>query len=168
MKVYNNFVAKKDFKIIEEHILGANFPWYYNKNVVGRYEDGLPEDKKNFQFTHCFYQNDKINSNQFEIILPIIKKINPFTILRIKANLLTRTLENIEHGYHTDFDKNSHKITTGVFYLNTNNGYTRFKNKTMVKSEANKYVEFNGEESHTGSTCTDENVRVVINFNYIK
>jgi len=168
MKVYKNFLNKKDFKIIEEHMLGANFPWYYNKNVVGKYENGLVEDEKNFQFTHCFYQNDKINSNQFEIILSIIKMINPFTILRIKANLLTRTPKNIEHGYHTDFDKNSHKVTTGVFYLNTNDGYTRFKNKTVVKSEANKYVEFEGIESHTGSTCTDKNIRVVINFNYIK
>lgn len=168
MKVYNNFIAKKDFKVIEENMLGANFPWYYSKDVVGKYENGLPEDKKNFQFAHCFYQNDSINSNQFELIQPILHRINPLTILRIKANLLTRTSKNIEHGYHTDFDKNSHKITTGVFYLNTNNGYTRFKNKTMIKSEANKYVEFNGEESHTGSTCTDENIRVVINFNYIK
>jgi len=168
MKVYKNFLQKKDFKIIEEHLLSANFPWYYNKNVIGRYDNGLPEDDKNFQFTHGFYHHDKINSNKFEVIQPIIKMINPLTILRIKANLLTRTSKNIEHGYHTDFDKNSHKITTGIFYVNTNNGYTKFKNKNVVKSEANKYVEFKGDESHTGSTCTDENVRIVINFNYIK
>jgi len=168
MRVYKNFISKKDLNILQEHMLGPNFPWYYNKSVVNQYEDGSPEDKKNFQFTHSFYMNDVINSDQFKILIPLIKIINPLTVVRIKANLLTRTSKIIEHGYHTDYDENSHKLTTGIFYLNTNNGYTKFKNKKIVKSEANKYIEFKGEENHTGSTCTDKNIRVVINFNYIK
>ena len=168
MKVYRNMLPTKEFKDLTNNLINANFPWYYNKGVVYEHEDGTPEDKKNFQFTHSFYMNDVINSDHFKILIPLIKIINPLTIVRIKANLLTRTSKIIEHGYHTDYDENSHKLTTGIFYLNTNNGYTKFKNKKVVKSEANKYIEFKGEESHTGSTCTDENIMVVINFNYIK
>ena len=49
--------------------------------------------------------------------------------------------------------------------MNTNNGYTRFK-KSKVRSEENKMVIFNSKEEHTGSSCTDQEFRVVINFNY--
>jgi len=168
MKVYRNMLPNKEFKDLKEYFFSANFPWYYNSNVVYSDKDGISEDKKNFQFTHAFYMNDRINSEHFKILTPLLKIINPLTVVRIKANLLIRTPKNIEHGYHTDYDKNSHKLTTGIFYLNTNDGYTKFKNNKIVKSEANKYIEFEGQESHTGSTCTDENIRVVINFNYIK
>ena len=55
---------------------------------------------------------------------------------------------------------------TGVLYMNNCNGYTKFKNGEKVLSEENKYVEFNSNLEHTGSSCTDEKRRVVINFNY--
>ena len=35
-----------------------------------------------------------------------------------------------------------------------------------IKSEENKYVEFDSSLKHTGTTCTDQKRRVVINFNY--
>ena len=36
----------------------------------------------------------------------------------------------------------------------------------QIKSEENKYVEFDCNLKHTGSTSTDEKRRIVINFNY--
>ena len=57
---------------------------------------------------------------------------------------------------------------TGIFYVNDNNGYTKFKNGEISTSEKNKFIEFNSTNSHTGSSCTDENIRIIINFNYIK
>ena len=58
------------------------------------------------------------------------------------------------------------KGKTGIFYINTCNGYTKFKNGEKIKSEKNKYVEFDSILEHTGSSCTDEKRRIVINFNY--
>ena len=90
-----------------------------------------------------------------------------FTLVRAKANLLFKTDKIYEHGMHTDFENNT-KVTTGIFYVNTNDGYTKFKNGTIINSEQNKYVEFDGNLEHTGSTCTNSKYRIVINFNYIK
>lgn len=45
-------------------------------------------------------------------------------------------------------------------------GYTKFENKKIVKSEENKIVIFNSNLKHTGSTCTDQDIRMVININY--
>tara|TARA_R100001086_G_C11810587_1_gene251420 strand:- start:700 stop:1215 length:516 start_codon:yes stop_codon:yes gene_type:complete len=163
IKVTNNFINQKDFIKLQEHMLGSFFPWYYNPMVV------FDQDSKDyFQFTHLFYNGDAdMASTHSGLLKPILDKIEPFTICRVKANLLTKTNKIIEHGFHTDFT-NDDRITTGVFYINSNNGYTKFENGQVHKSEANKFVEFNSTEMHTGSTCTDENIRIVINLNYIK
>ena len=62
---------------------------------------------------------------------------------------------------HKDFVNEGTKIKTGIFYLNTNDGYTKFKDGTIIKSEQNKYIEFDSELEHTRSTCTDSRYRIV-------
>ena len=58
-------------------------------------------------------------------------------------------------------------FSIGYLYLNSNNGYTRFKEGGKIFSERNKLVKFKGNKYHTGSTCTDKEYRSIINFNYI-
>ena len=59
------------------------------------------------------------------------------------------------------------KFKTAILYINTNDGYTRFKKKNKkIKSEENKLIDFNGRLSHTGTSCTDAPYRMVINFVY--
>ena len=57
------------------------------------------------------------------------------------------------------------KSKVAIYYLNTNNGHTVFKNK-KVKSEKNKIVIFNGDVEHKAEYQTDKDTRMVINFNY--
>ena len=56
--------------------------------------------------------------------------------------------------------------TALIFYLNTNNGYTKFEDGTVVKSIANRLLTFPTLCKHTSSSCTDVEARVNINFNY--
>ena len=58
-------------------------------------------------------------------------------------------------------------IKTAIFYCNTNDGYSLFKDGTKVKSIKNRIVIFNNDIYHTGTTCTNEKIRSVINFNFI-
>ena len=71
---------------------------------------------------------------------------------------------------HIDQDiKNNKKLKTAIYYVNTNNGYTKFKkNNKKIISEKNKLIIFDNDLEHTGSTCTDDRLRVVINFNYVE
>jgi hypothetical protein len=159
-EILNNFLEEKEFNLIKSTLLGSNFPWYYNNEVVYN-------DKHNFQFTHIFFIDHSITSNMFNLIKPLINKINPISLVRIKANLTTKTDTIVEHGYHVDYDiQKISKMKTSVFYINSNNGYTRLKNNKMIKSKENKLLTFDTDMEHTGSTCTDENIRVVINLNY--
>ena len=81
---------------------------------------------------------------------------------RVTASLTSRTVFNRKTGYHIDYPN----IRTAIFYLNTNNRYTKFKKHGKVKSIENRIVIFNSNLEHQGVTCTDEKRRVVINFNY--
>jgi hypothetical protein len=157
MKIIKNFLPKEDFEKIKATMTNPFFPWYLN--------DGVNLEKDGYiQFTHIFFNNTSyVNSSHFNLIEPILKKLKIKALLRVKANLLHRTEKIIEHGYHTDFN---YENTTAIFYINTNNGYTKFKNKKLCKSEENKLVYFDSKLEHTGSTCTDKNYRIVLNINY--
>jgi hypothetical protein len=166
MKIIDNFLEKEDFLKLKKDFESPFFPWYYND-----YVNGIEDPMDYYQFVHIFYNEGVVNSDFVKIINPILNKLesNLFMLLRIKANLLLKTNEHIEHGFHTDYDKNKNvKITTGIFYINTNNGYTLFENGKKIESVENRYVEFDYQKLHSGSTCTDKKTRLVINFNYIK
>jgi hypothetical protein len=161
VKIIDNFLSEEIFKSLQNTILGNNFDWYYNNYID--YENKI---NNKFQFIHFFFNNNWRGSN-FHLIEPILNIIEPFSLVRIKANLITKTDNIIINEFHKDF-KNINNLTTGIFYINTCNGYTLFKEGTKVESIANRFVSFDSELEHTGTSCTDENIRVVINFNYFK
>jgi len=159
VKIIDNFLSKEVFEKLQNTLLGNNFDWYYNS-----YVEYTKKPNKQFQFIHFFFNNNWRGSN-FNLIEPIINIIKPFSLVRIKANLLTKTENIIANEFHKDFD-NVSNLTTGIFYINTCNGYTLFKDNTKVESVANRFVSFDSQLEHTGTSCTDENIRVLINFNY--
>ena len=90
----------------------------------------------------------------------------PKALIRIKANAYPKNGNKIiKHRPHIDHDF-EHK--GAIFYLNTNNGYTKFETGEVVKSVRNTFVEFDNGIKHTGATCTDNYRRLVLNVNYIK
>ena len=157
MKIYKDFLSKKDFKKIESVIMGDYMPWYYNDNVIRI-------NQNSSQFTYSFIADGIQNCHQdmIDLLQPILSKLKYKKLNRIKANLITKDNEIIEHGLHIDQEEG----TTGIFYMNDCDGYTKFEDGETINSESNKYVEFNSKLRHTGSSCTDAKRRVVINFNY--
>ena len=164
MQVYKNFIDQVRFDDLAAVMSSPQFAWYYNP-VVDK-EDLNPNVKQNFQFTHTFFNFNRIQSEYFDLLTPIFIKIKPVSLVRVKANLVINTNKIVEHGMHVDFT--SPKVTTGILYINTNDGYTRFENGKKIKSIRNQYVEFDSQIKHTGTSCTNVDKRLVINFNYIK
>ena len=101
MKIYKNFLPKKDFKRIKEHIMGVNMPWYWSNGVLHPFKQ---EPISNFQFVYVFILNSKQNCHPDMIYLlnPIISKLEFKQMRKIKANIVTRTSKIIEHGMHSD------------------------------------------------------------------
>jgi len=160
-KIIDNFLPKDQFKYLEEQMLGDSVEWSYNSYIT--YSDGtLNSDLYNYQFTHTFFWKGQSRSKWIGTIDPILQKLNPSAIVRIKANLQPKTEQIITHEYHLDHNHFDGKIA--IFYINTNDGYTIFEDGTKIDSVANRLVIFDGNILHTGTSCTDQKVRCVINF----
>jgi hypothetical protein len=174
MRTIHNSLSEEEFNKVQNLLMGLQFPWFYRPIVD--YQD----DENKFQFCHYFYNDQEPKSTFLEELNPILDLIKPTALIRIKANLLTKTPEIIENTFHhdiSDYDDENRKtiypeklkqLTTAIFYVNTNNGYTEFEDGTKVESIANRMITFPTNMKHLGTSCTDEKVRIVINFNYFK
>ena len=166
MKIEDNFLKQEEFDKIQKLMMEPSpFPWFYADRIV--FED----DVDKFQFIHAFYDNHMPMSPFSNELDSIINIIQPFSIVKIRAKLLTRTSEIVESSFHVDIPLAGEKLnqwTTSIFYINTNNGYTKFEDGTKVESVANRLVSFPANMKHAGTSCTDEKIRIVINFNYFK
>jgi hypothetical protein len=159
--VIDNFLDTDTFLNVKDSIYGSTFPWFHNEHVI--YPPLDEADTWSWQLTHMFYYKVPV-SDRLHLLEPILLKLNPSAILRIKANLTPRADKIIQHGFHVDI---SHfKGKTAIYYINTTNGYTVFENGTKIESVENRMVIFDSTIKHTGTTCTDSRNRCVINFNY--
>ena len=171
MRVIDNFLPDYQFKLLSSIILGDEFSWYWNDKILE------PEDKyynpKDYQFTHTFFDRDPPVNGESSIYYELIKNSSIFSLLgvnqlyKIKANLNVRTHFHRGGGMHEDFESHPNIKNTAVYYLNTCNGYTKFKKGGKVKSVANRMVIFDSKLYHEGYCCTDQKRRVVMNFNWI-
>lgn len=161
MKITNNLLNDTDYYALAAATLGSDFPWFFQSVKVG--ENPNPT-YQTCQFTHLFYDKDTPSSDFFNLIIPILEKLDIRSLIKIKANLTIGDLDPVLSGMHFDYPYK--EATTGVYYINTNNGYTLFDNGKKIYSEKNKLLTFNSPMKHSGMTCSDEQVRVVINLNY--
>ena len=155
MEIIDNFLHSYHFKQLQSIMMGYDFNWFWNDQIC--YE-GDPF----YQFYHSFYQEDRLSKFYENVLDSFVARIKHKKMHRIKANLNTRTLFHRKAGYHIDFED----MMTAVYYVNTNNGWTKFKKGGRVKSVANRVLIFDSNLEHAGVTCTDEKRRVVMNFNY--
>jgi len=170
LEVIDNFLDESQFKYIEHIMMGDTFPWYYS-DAINLNPDLADEPKYDYQLFNTLYAAPAHKSEQFKLINSIINKINPRILLRVKANFAPANDRIIEQGMHQDVQVGEDLLdmcTTAVLYLNSNNGYTKFENGDTVASVRNRFVSFPSKMFHTGTTCTDEKCRIVLNLNYIK
>ena len=109
------------------------------------------------------YYKDKPKYKQyFKEIQPIIKKLEPLSLVRIKANCNPISNKLVEFDKHPD---QFFKCKAAIYYLNDNDGYTMIEDK-KIESKANRIILFDADEEHYGTNSTNCNNRMVINFNY--
>tara|TARA_R100001591_G_scaffold57287_1_gene66817 strand:- start:218 stop:703 length:486 start_codon:yes stop_codon:yes gene_type:complete len=158
-KVIDNYLDIDQHIILKTIMEAKDFPWYFTKGKVKATDNPKLFD---YQFNHIFYVSNNINSNYFNNLEPILHKLKPLSLIRIKANLNPPTENIIESDYHTD---QKFKCKIALYYLNDNDGYTVI-GKEKILSKANRMVLFTSESKHFGTNSTNCNNRIVINFNY--
>lgn len=176
MEIIDNFLSDEDADFIEGSLLSNSFPWYYNKEL--NIDAPFPwkerasllnteKTKENylFQFVHPFYKDYTDCSEYINVIDPLIFKLGPTALVRIKANLNPITPEHYYYDqWHTDIC--DFKGQTAIYYVNTNNGFTLLEDGTKVNCVKNRLLIFDSTKLHTGISCTDQKYRCIINLNY--
>ena len=157
LRIVDNFLPSGDYHQIKEHLIDKpDIPFnFYEGKVYGK------DANKNLQDSHMC------------LMLPIIGRCRVLAIHRIKCNLeLHGGSEPYASEYHVDWQNEEDiksNMQAAIYYVNTNNGYTEFKDGEEVRkveSVANRMVFFDAELSHRGVSATDTRYRCVINFNW--
>tara|TARA_B100000131_G_scaffold135898_1_gene132504 strand:+ start:213 stop:722 length:510 start_codon:yes stop_codon:yes gene_type:complete len=166
IKIVDNFMPEDIFLQYSKNII--EIPWKAT-SVVSEGELGCElscNKLDNFMLVHSFYSNNVPTSElYYQFIEPLLSHIKIKSLIRSKINLNPRTEKIVQHGYHVDNEINN--SFTSILYLNTNDGYTQFKESgDKIESVANRLVTFPTSYYHTGSTCTNQKYRMTLNFNY--
>ena len=159
-KIKDNYLNESDHLILKTIMESSEFPWFYNPYKTS--EDEFNRQLFDYQLVHIFYKDNTVNSKFINNLNPIIEKLKPLSLIRIKANLNPITHNLIEFGKHQDQD---FKCKVAIYYLNDNDGYTMIEGK-KIESKANRIVFFNSDKEHYGTNSTNCNNRMLINFNY--
>ena len=121
------------------HSSNSFFPWYLQKEQVMGKDDGC-------WLSHILYDEDVPKSDLYIPIIKIFKGYLKYvTLCRLNVNLLLRKETPSVSDFHTDCDwdfKDEEKLTTAIFYLNTNNGATEFEDGDKIDSVRNRLVMF--------------------------
>lgn len=179
LKIVDDFLPRGEWLQVKEHLVdNPDIPFnFYEGKVYGK------DANKNLQdshMCHAFYHLNRFPkeptaSQYMGLLLPIIARCRVLAIHRIKANLeLHGGSEPYESEYHVDWsnsegDNIKSNMQAAIYYVNTNNGYTEFKDGEEVRkveSVANRMVFFDAEIPHRGVSATDTRYRCVINFNW--
>ena len=180
MEVIDNYLPEHLFKPIEEFFMFSGIGYSHDncatnirtcqwsfRNHTNHFDDGY------YQFYHPVFDNNYILSDSFSLFEPIFKHENIMSLYRIQSNLnpSSEKLKFYGNGFHTDNnrcnDENPPCMTTSILYINTNDGYTQFEESgERVESVRNRMLKFPCHLKHTGTNCTDEQMRIVVNFNW--
>jgi hypothetical protein len=173
MEIIDNFLPRDIFLSIQKMFFREDFPWYWLSQKTApneKYGDKclvLCDDLDNHQFTHDFY-NSRMRISNWNIE-PILDLLGVRSIIRVKANLTVKTDKIITYGFHTDSNYSNYEpydSKVAIFYVNSNNGKTIFENGDEVESIENRVVIFDNKLKHTGTSCTNQKRRIVLNINY--
>jgi len=157
MEIQNQFLKYGTFNELYNQITAKNFPWYFTASP------GEPEQYHSLlYYDHQF--SSTLTSKMMRCLSTITNQLDAIAILRVKVNATPRNTPQQE--WHTDW-KISTPSKTCVLYLNTNDGYTEFRDK-KVYSKENTAVIFDTNLEHRGVPATNIDRRLVLNISYFE
>ena len=162
LEVIDNYLDDETFKQMENIMVQTKFDWHYTEDITTH----LGSDNPYFYFCHQFYLQKNFETSQFfDICIPLLRKLEPTAILRIKGNMyINQGIGVVEHSEHKDYEF-SH--FGGLFSINTCDGYTRIGDE-KIPSVANRMILFDTSVPHTSTSTSDSKYRMNINMNMIK
>ena len=175
IEIRDDILSDYDYRQIEGVFIGPRFPWYFMDNLNVSKENAINPNAKSFLgnyyfHNYLFYYQGKtvVAAEEMNLFTSFCDQlgISVEKLWRVKANLYPRTQKKVHHLPHRDYDPGM-GYRTALYYVNTNNGYTKFDGTSKtIKSKKNRVALFDGSNPHHSTTPTDVNYRLTINFDY--
>lgn len=173
-------LEEKYHQEIENLIRTYDFGWRYNPNTLGKfYPPNSDLEYDSFQLTHVMYFENKVQTRDdfWKIITPLIDKINPSELFKVKVNRLFPYANSKKyHIPHWDRDVSGFK--TMIYYVDDSDGDTYVFDKCchegnhdlkIIHSETperGKAIVFESDRYHSSSNPKKHSDRTVINLVY--
>lgn len=168
-RIIDDFISEDDLVKIEQNVLQASIFKAYESTAFQESDD-VYDVMMNRVFFSPFYDSRTkpiCDQEYLPYFYPIIDRIPDLKVLlRVSLNLTFATPEPNVSQFHIDnYIQNSF---TNIFYLNSNNGGTKFeKSGDVVQSQRNRLVMFPSFLKHAAVNTTDTKLRWVLNINYV-
>ena len=95
------------------------------------------------------------------------EKLQPRSLIRVRAVLDVRKPSVFEHGFHTYYDAAPYDgLKTAILFMNNNDGYIKFEDGTKIDCVYNRLVVFPANMPYTTTSCSDQPQSIFIEVNY--
>ena len=166
--VIDDFLSESDMDNFYDTFTHGGFPW----TLITKVNENAEEN--DFQFAHKYIDNgEEVYDDAIEALRPIFRELyhakymsKDTEVYRAKTNLFIKTDTGRGLGFHHDITNLGDNYKTIIYYVNSNNGGTRFEDNTFIGSVRNRSLLFSGKIAHETVTQTDTNFRFNININY--
>ena len=167
VEIFDDFLSQDAFDEMSEFFTGFEKMPRATYFVSEIDSPDVYKGKHPLRFANTLYGSYRPTHDDVGMIAPLMNKISPRAVMRVKINFDLCTPYPDSSGMHVDFTGVSlDGLKTGLFYLNTNNGKTRLEDGTEIESVANRFVYFPASTMHEGISCTDQPFRCVLNINF--
>ena len=168
-RIIDDFISEDDLVKIEQNVLQASIFKVYESTAFQESDD-VYDVMMNRVFFSPFYDSRTkpiCDQEYLPYLYPIIDRIPDLKVLlRVSLNLTFATPEPNVSQFH--IDNHIQNSFTNIFYLNSNNGGTKFeKSGDVVQSQRNRLVMFPSFLKHAAVNTTDTKLRWVLNINYV-
>ena len=165
-RVIDNVLSEDDLINIEQNILEAPIFAAY-QSTASQQSNNVYDVMMSRVFYSSYYplcEYDKEYLPYFHSLFD--KVVDGGFLLRVSLNLTFATPNPYVSEFHVDTDVPNSR--TCVYYLNSNNGGTKFqKSGEIVQSQRNRCVIFPSHFSHAAVNTTNTKLRWVLNINYL-
>ena len=180
--VSDNIVSEDQINAIEKLTTNSRFSWNYCAGTilpddVDENPYVIPKGENPLQFTHTV--NLK-NCPYINIISPVLNAIalqfeSNLQIIKVKFNLLTKSLSNQYHLPHTDIDEGD-DCYSSIYYVNESDGDTYLFNefgpkesndvsiRSHISPQKGSLVVFNARRFHASSSPVNNDTRIIMNI----
>ena len=165
-RVIDNVLSEDNLINIEQNVLESPIFAAY-QSTASQQSNNVYDVLMSRVFYSSYYPLCEYNREYLSYFHPLLDKVvDGGFLLRVSLNLTFATPNPYVSEFHVDTDVPNSR--TCVYYLNSNNGGTKFqKSGEIVQSQRNRCVMFPSHLSHAAVNTTNTKLRWVLNINYL-